>query len=356
MNLKRWRIFLFPSFLCLLFLDLLLYVLNAASLLAPVWRLIEAIPDYFSKELDLLFTRFSFVLWIGAAVILIFGIARLLIAQAGRTMQTFPAELETITEPLEVAEPESPSAVAKFSRTGRGFSLVNKIVLLFAAIVAGFGIAAMSIVYNLMLGGFEMQFVERSRAEALKIAVNLSEAMLQKNMNRLQDEVLTYALQPTMAYVVVEDEQGRVLASGMKESPGPLQEGEELNSRRNPLAGSAPYRQGEVSQARVAIGGGKLGTLSIGIWRNDMEDEAQRVFWKIALCSLLLLAAGIILFFLAARRLICPFFQLVVSAEQISRGVFDTPIGIRRNDEIGELARSLDRMRSSLKAAMTRLD
>jgi HAMP domain-containing protein len=43
-------------------------------------------------------------------------------------------------------------------------------------------------------------------------------------------------------------------------------------------------------------------------------------------------------------------------ADTMSKGDLDTPVsvGIESHDEIGDLARSLERMRSSLKAAMSR--
>jgi HAMP domain-containing protein len=48
--------------------------------------------------------------------------------------------------------------------------------------------------------------------------------------------------------------------------------------------------------------------------------------------------------------------ELKASADEISRGQLDTPVIIRSTDEVGELARSLERMRASLKAAMVRLN
>jgi methyl-accepting chemotaxis protein len=43
-------------------------------------------------------------------------------------------------------------------------------------------------------------------------------------------------------------------------------------------------------------------------------------------------------------------------ADDISRGRLDTKVLIQSNDEVGELGRSLERMRASLKAAMNRLN
>jgi HAMP domain-containing protein len=50
-----------------------------------------------------------------------------------------------------------------------------------------------------------------------------------------------------------------------------------------------------------------------------------------------------------------PIIELVTAADTMSRGQLDVPIVARTDDEIGELARSIERMRASLKAAITRL-
>ena len=45
-----------------------------------------------------------------------------------------------------------------------------------------------------------------------------------------------------------------------------------------------------------------------------------------------------------------------VNSRRYKSGQLDTPVSFQSNDEIGELARSLERMRASLKAAMVRLN
>jgi HAMP domain-containing protein len=59
--------------------------------------------------------------------------------------------------------------------------------------------------------------------------------------------------------------------------------------------------------------------------------------------------------FLVTRRITRSISQMVAQAEAISLGNFDTTLNVRRGDELGELARALDRMRFSLKAALERL-
>jgi HAMP domain-containing protein len=58
---------------------------------------------------------------------------------------------------------------------------------------------------------------------------------------------------------------------------------------------------------------------------------------------------------LIANTTIKPIIELAAVADDISRGRLDTPVSVRSGDEVGELARSLERMRASLKAAMVRL-
>jgi methyl-accepting chemotaxis protein len=53
--------------------------------------------------------------------------------------------------------------------------------------------------------------------------------------------------------------------------------------------------------------------------------------------------------------MIRPILDLKAIADDISRGRLDTIVSIQSNDEVGELGRSLERMRASLKAAMNRL-
>src|SRR5439155_23244853 len=71
---------------------------------------------------------------------------------------------------------------------------------------------------------------------------------------------------------------------------------------------------------------------------------------------LIILFAGITIVFMLVNRLSRPIVQLTEVARQMSKGELDTPASVKSGDEIGDLASSLERMRSSLKAAMRRLD
>lgn len=55
------------------------------------------------------------------------------------------------------------------------------------------------------------------------------------------------------------------------------------------------------------------------------------------------------------RRVNQPFLELVEHAERISKGDFTVSLRLKRSDEIGEIARSLERMRSSMHAVAARV-
>lgn len=74
----------------------------------------------------------------------------------------------------------------------------------------------------------------------------------------------------------------------------------------------------------------------------------------IAFAILILVTGGII--FLMVKRSMQPLENLATTAMVISTGEqLDTPIKVNSTDEVGRMAKSLDRLRTSLKAAMERL-
>ena len=69
---------------------------------------------------------------------------------------------------------------------------------------------------------------------------------------------------------------------------------------------------------------------------------------------LMMITVGVI--FLMVKRSMQPLEQLAATAMVISTGeALDNPIKVGTLDEVGRMAKSLDRLRSSLKSAMERL-
>jgi HAMP domain-containing protein len=123
-----------------------------------------------------------------------------------------------------------------------------------------------------------------------------------------------------------------------------------MGSRTTSVRGRSVY------DTRVPLLEGQLGTVHVGLWADTVKSQVRGTLLTIVGLIALCLAAGIGLSILLASKAIRPILDLKASADEISRGQLDTPVAIQSDDEVGELARSLERMRASLRAAMVRLN
>ena len=115
--------------------------------------------------------------------------------------------------------------------------------------------------------------------------------------------------------------------------------------------------QGErvVGQGLTPASGTPLYSIVVGV-------PGDAAFAQLRNTLLLVLGVALLAFVLAsllaartARRVVQPIERLVRAADAISMGDLDRPVTVERNDEIGDLAQALERMRLSLEAAMGRL-
>ena len=117
------------------------------------------------------------------------------------------------------------------------------------------------------------------------------------------------------------------------------------------------YQEGEQRVARV-LGSGKgqpLYTITVGVASDESRAITTRTLLLIFAVSLLAIGVAAYVATRTARRVVAPIERLVKAADAISLGQLDTPVTAERNDEIGDLAQALERMRLSLEAAMSRL-
>ncbi len=106
----------------------------------------------------------------------------------------------------------------------------------------------------------------------------------------------------------------------------------------------------------IFVKGKHWGALRVGVSMVRI-DEAQRtlVFTLVGIFALFfVLTTGTM--YIVLRRAMQPVVELTAKAEQISLGeALETPIKSTSIDEIGMLTKAVDRLRSSMKAAMSRL-
>lgn len=98
-----------------------------------------------------------------------------------------------------------------------------------------------------------------------------------------------------------------------------------------------------------------LRRVTVGLPSTQADRNLQRTTLLVLLSTLAGLALATWLALRAARRIVQPITELVKVADAISLGDLTRPVRAGNNDEIGDLAQALERMRLSLEAAMDRL-
>ena len=98
-----------------------------------------------------------------------------------------------------------------------------------------------------------------------------------------------------------------------------------------------------------------LFTLGIGVSNGPLSAMMNRELALVLLaCGLVAIGAALIALW-AAQRLVRPILGVTQAAGRISLGDIDTPVDIVSDDETGELAQSVERLRVSLQLALRRL-
>lgn len=237
----------------------------------------------------------------------------------------------------------------------RDIGLMGKIGRNFVCLIILEGLIIGGIVYELSGRALREQFNQRASI----ITTNLSDAaagyVVSKNVLQMDALVIKYARLSEVAYVLIQDREGKVIAHNLGAFSPELGEVLTFDQRRQVSRRIVTLQGRTVYETRGPILEGQLGTAHLGIWADAVDQQIYQallvLMWPITLACL---AAVIIAVFLA-RRLIQPFRRLTDVAGRISAGDLDTPVRVESQDEFGELTRSLERMRASLKAAMVRL-
>ena len=252
----------------------------------------------------------------------------------------------------ETASVESPKLVKPVNIQLQRGGLKWKISTTFSRLILALGLLVIGIVYYFTADALQKQVELRSTA----IATNLSDAaagfVSRKSTLELDALAAKYGRLDGVAYAFIQDSKGEILASSMNPFPIELKDagGTGASSRVTRVRGKSVY------ETRSPLLDGQLGIVRVGLWADTVQNDVRSTLWPIIGLIVACLALGIGLSIMLASKTIRPILDLKAIADDISRGRLDTAVSIQTNDEIGELGRSLERMRASLKAAMIRLN
>ncbi|MBM2802182.1 MAG: hypothetical protein HW419_75 [Deltaproteobacteria bacterium] len=230
--------------------------------------------------------------------------------------------------------------------------LKRKITSTFGGLILVLGLSVIGIVYYFTNNALQKQVELRATAIATNLADAAAGFVSRKGALELDALAAKYGRLDGVAYAFIQDPKGEILASSVQPFPLELKDAGGANSASRVTR----LRGKEIYETRSAVLEGQLGTARVGLWAETVHDDMRSTLLPIVGLIIACLALSIGLSVMLASKTIRPILDLKAIADDISRGRLDTTVSIQSNDEIGELGRSLERMRASLRAAMIRLN
>jgi HAMP domain-containing protein len=246
---------------------------------------------------------------------------------------------------------EARTYLGSFSR-----GLGGKMILTFTGIIAAFGLLTVGVVYFKLSAALTGQAIQRARILSANVRDSAPAFLLKKDAKGMRELLRKVASRPGVAYVFVEDRTGNIFAHSFAVLPQEIQNAERSGSARNDKPRTLRLGEEQVYEVSMPVLEGQIGAVRVALWKGDVDREiSMTVIPLIKLIGLIVLA-GIALAIFLVWRITHPILRLVRTARRISQGELDAPsLGVTDSTEFGELSRALERMRSSVKAALVRL-
>ena len=233
---------------------------------------------------------------------------------------------------------------------------VAHMIFLFAGIVTAFGVLVAMLVYFRLSDSLSEQSLLRGRVTAANVSDGLGPLMLKKNAGAVRDLLRKHADRPGLAYILVEGLDQRILAHSFAVLPDDLAKAAAADPETRQNSRLLRIGDSDVYEVTAPILEGRGGTVRLGIWREQVDKEIRETMMPLMILLLSLTVSGSLLAMFLAWWINRPIFRLISAAKAISGGDLDTPTpNISDVGEFGELSRAIERLRSSVKAAMIRL-
>jgi len=230
--------------------------------------------------------------------------------------------------------------------------------------IAG-GFSAVTLILSAVLIGTVYRLSERTVREqvdkrALAVARNLSDAaaghMLRNDLLSLNALLEKYTFDDGLAYAFIRDNAGAITVHTLERLPSELHQGLPAPGQRVPWRRELFVQGKSVYETSVPVLDGQLGMVHVGFWGDAVEQEIRRAILPLIAITGIIPLVGVALSFVLAQMIAAPIIRLRKVAEEIIEGDLETCGTYSKSyPEADDLARSLERMRASLRAAMSRL-
>ena len=236
------------------------------------------------------------------------------------------------------------------------FGLARKLTSSFGILGLLFGLTATLVAHRGLASMFEKEIKLRAELSVTSLGelANRRGAQAELELRRAIDK---YRRDSSIAYIYVEDAEGRIVAHMPQELPRFLPRDFAKNPELAIHGVEVKYRGLPVFEIATRVGEPKRGYVHLAIRRDVIQEENLRVMRPIIASILVALCALTVVFAWSIWRATRPFVELVHYANRISHGDLGLDIVIKEgSDEISDLERSFARMRSSLYAVLTRIE
>jgi len=199
----------------------------------------------------------------------------------------------------------------------------------FSGLILVLGLLVIGIVYYFTDNALQRQVDLRSTALASNLADAAAPLVTRKGMLELDALVGKYGRLDGVAYALIQDPKGEMLASSMQPFPIELKDasGSSTASRVTRVRGKSVY------ETRSPLLDGQLGTVRVGLWQETVQNDMRATLLPIIGLIIACLALGVGLSIMLASKTIRPILDLKAIADEISRGRLDTTVSIQSNDE-----------------------
>lgn len=293
----------------------------------------------------------------GLAVVIVFvwlilGRAKNAMTQATPDAEAAPAmgSVKSVRD-APAAEVSLPVPAAK-----RRLGLPAKLMFSMGAVGVLLGVASCVIVYTHLSRAVEKEVALRVDMTASTLRDIAAPGVKADQYELLGSAVERYASQDNIAYAYVENHEGRIVAHWPNDLPRHLRRNFPLSAERALAGVAGDYRGSQIYEVAKRISAGEPGFVHVAAWRQPVESETRRVVAMIGAAVVLTFLCVLGVFRWMMRQLSRTFADLVSQAERISKGDLAVPLALQRTDELGDIARSIERMRSSLRAVTARLE
>jgi HAMP domain-containing protein len=302
--------------------------------------------------------------------------------EAARSTQAPPAGTTTTTPPRDptkttlVREPPDVDRRGLRRRIATAATLPAVLTLL----------AALVVLSATLLPALRAQQLERAQGTATAVAATIeglsgglpaSSPVIRARLVGVQDRAAAELADQGVAFVAVVGADGRTVlgwegrgdqlspaTSGLVEEAArgalPLPEAGWVDSLSRTwgtlltvvgLRGAEPV----VAAARMERLGSPLGTVVVGVDPSGLRDDLGRVLLTALLVGLVPVLFAVLAALSLTRGITDAVRYLLVATDRISHGDLEQPVELRRDDELGQIARAVERMRISLREGLERL-